>query len=189
MTYDLITIGVFSLYIIYDINSVTIKNRWLDKLFFIASIIFVLTNIVLAIDLHDRIVYSDLTFGLIIGALVFLSLLVYTLFFALPFNETYVSFDQAKTIRSGMYGLSRHIGVLWFILMYACLVFVFNDATFTIFAAIASLMNLIYVVIQDNYTFIKTFNDYKEYKQEVPFLIPSYKSIKRAILKGENYEF
>lgn len=189
MIYNLIAVGVFSLYIIYDINSVTIKNCWLDKLFLIASGIFTLTNLVLFYQLKDQVVLNVATIGLICCALTFLSLLVYTLFFALPFVETYFSFDQTKAVRTGMYGLSRHIGVLWFILMYACLSLLFKDHAFTLFAVISSLMNLGYIIIQDNYTFIRIFCDYQEYKKEVPFLIPSYKTIKRVLFKGENYEF
>ncbi|MDD3027715.1 MAG: hypothetical protein PHI41_06705 [Erysipelotrichaceae bacterium] len=189
MIYYLVAIGVFSLYIIYDINSVTIKNHWLDKLFLLASVIFTITNVVMIFRLKNAIAFTSSTIVLIGCALIFLSLLIYTLFFALPFEATYVSFNQTKTIRTGMYGLSRHIGVLWFILMYVCLIFVFNDFTFTLFASISSLMNLIYIVIQDNFTFVRVFWDYQEYKQEVPFLIPTYSSVKRVILKGENYEF
>ncbi len=189
MIYHLIAFGVFSLYIIYDINSVTIKNKLLDKLFLFASGIFTLTNVALFYRLKDAIAFTSSSIILIGCALIFLCLLIYTLFFALPFESTYVAFDQTKAIRTGMYGLSRHIGVLWFILMYVSLIFVFNDMTFTLFAAVSSLMNLIYIVIQDNYTFVRTFHDYQDYKKDVPFLIPSYRSIKRVIQKGENYEF
>ena len=44
----------------------------------------------------------------------FLVLLVYTLFFALPFHDTYIHGTTAPSLcRSGVYALCRHPGVLW----------------------------------------------------------------------------
>ena len=48
-------------------------------------------------------------------ALCFLLLLIYALFFALPFQETYVVQNVGnKVCAQGMYALCRHPGVLWF---------------------------------------------------------------------------
>lgn len=182
MIYYLITIGVFLLYIIYDINSFTINSKILNKLFIIGTLIFVTENLFLVNQIINDVEFNFTTIYLLTCALIFFVLLIYTLFFSLPFKDTYLDQNQAnKVIRTGMYGLSRHIGVLWFILMYGCLALVFTNSTFTIFAIVACLMNLIYIVFQDNYTFIRLFDDYEDYKTEVSFLIPHPKAIKRVI--------
>jgi len=111
------------------------------------------------------------------------------LFFSLPFKDTYIKKEnEGKVIRTGMYGFSRHIGVLWFILMYIPLVFVFKSNFFNKFVLLSSILNVIYVVFQDNYTFLYSFEDYEEYKKEVPFIIPTLASIKKTCEKREKNE-
>ena len=49
----------------------------------------------------------------------FLALLLYTLFFALPFSATYApGSGPAPLCRTGVYALCRHPGVLWLSLFY-----------------------------------------------------------------------
>jgi protein-S-isoprenylcysteine O-methyltransferase Ste14 len=182
MIYYLVVILVFSLYIIYDINSISIKNGVLSKFFLLGSLIFLVENTIILSTLLFRINFNLKNILLLFLSLVFFILLIYTLFFSLPFNETYVDEDKTRqVVRTGMYSLSRHIGVLWFIFMYICLIIVFKDHTFTIFALISCLMNLIYIVFQDNYSFLKLFDDYQEYKEEVSFLIPTINSLKKFV--------
>ena len=57
-----------------------------------------------------RSVEAVIGFG--IGALFFLGLLIYTLFFALPFEETYCEDNKLRAAYTeGMYGVCRHPGV------------------------------------------------------------------------------
>jgi len=186
MVYYLVAILVFVLYIIYDINSITINSVILNKLFILGSVIYLLVNIILIYQLMPEVNFqiSNLIFMML--GLFFLILEIYTLFFSLPFSDTYVSDNKAnKVIKSGMYSLSRHIGVLWFILMYLFLALAFKNQTFTIFALVSCLMNLIYIIFQDKYSFVIFFDDYQQYKNEVPFLIPKLISIKKILFKGE----
>ena len=46
---------------------------------------------------------------------------------------------------------------------------------------IFSLLNIGYAAFQDRITFRKTFCDYDEYTQKVPFMIPTKASIHRAV--------
>jgi len=184
MLYYIAVILVFLLYIVYDINSLTINNVILSKLFMIGSIILLVVNITLFSKLVGSITLNISTVIFMLLAVLFFILLIYTLFFSLPFKDTYVDEEKSrKVVKTGMYSLSRHIGVLWFILMYVCLTLVFQNHIFTIFSLISCLMNLIYILFQDNYSFIKLFDDYDEYKKEVSFLIPSINSIKKFVSK------
>ena len=80
----------FILYFIYDINSVRMKNAVLQKFFAAGSILVVVSLIAelyAAWGSCHRKIGTMTGFGL--GGFLFLCLLIYTLFFALPFEETY----------------------------------------------------------------------------------------------------
>jgi protein-S-isoprenylcysteine O-methyltransferase Ste14 len=87
----------------------------------------------------------------------------------------------------GVYALCRHPGVLWlllFYIFYGC----FLGAPYIIKAGcFYSVLNLMYVVFQDFWTFPKTLKGYEEYRQTTPFLIPTPKSILKMLsdVRGE----
>ena len=114
-------------------------------------------------------------------ALLFLLLLLYTLFFALPFEETYISQTGSKTYDRGMYALCRHPGVLWFTGCYVSLWLAFGGMLLFQMAVLYCSLNFLYVILQDNITFPRVFSDYRLYKQRVPFLIPTVESIRTCI--------
>lgn len=117
------------------------------------------------------------------AAALFFVMLIYTLFFALPFEETYVTQTAgAKTYDRGMYALCRHPGVLWFAGFYISLWLTLGGASLFWLAFWYSLFNVGYVILQDICTFPRIFVDYEQYKQRVPFLLPNYTSLKRCIL-------
>jgi protein-S-isoprenylcysteine O-methyltransferase Ste14 len=115
-------------------------------------------------------------------AVVCFCLLIYTLFFALPFQDTYLETGGSpKIYKDGMYALCRHPGVLWFIGFYIFLGLMLKIPLLIAAVVVFSLLNLLYVVFQDNWTFMKMFSDYDLYKKETPFLLPNLDSIKRCI--------
>ena len=80
----------FLLYFIYDINSVRKQNRLLQKFFAAGTILVVLSlfmELWFAWGQCSHRIGRMIGFG--IGAMCFLALLIYTLFFALPFEQTY----------------------------------------------------------------------------------------------------
>ena len=113
----------FILYFIYDINSVRMKNAVLQKFFAAGSILVVVSLIAelyAAWGSCQRKIGTMTGFGL--GGFLFLCLLIYTLFFALPFEETYCEENKLRAAYTeGMYGLCRHPGVLWFAGAYLCM--------------------------------------------------------------------
>jgi protein-S-isoprenylcysteine O-methyltransferase Ste14 len=44
-----------------------------------------------------------------------------------------------------------------------------------------SLLNLIYIILQDRWIFMEIFPDYGEYKKTTPFLIPNSRSLRRCV--------
>ena len=112
-------------------------------------------------------------------------LLIYTLFFALPFGGTYLknSTDQTKLVSSGVYSLCRHPGVLAYSICYLLLVLLVRSDLMILAAALFILLNVLYVTWQDIFLFPKTIAGYGDYKKSVPFLLPNRESVKR-FLKG-----
>lgn len=118
------------------------------------------------------------------GALAAGSLLmvVYSLFFALPFAETYAEVKQGNSVVSnGIYALCRHPGVIWFFFFYLFLWLASGKTMLLLAGAIWTVMDIIHVYIEDRWFFPASLSGYDEYKKAVPFLIPNPASIKRCM--------
>ena len=95
----------FLLYFIYDINSVRKQNRLLQKFFAAGTILVVLSlfmELWFAWGQCSHRIGRMIGFG--IGAMCFLALLIYTLFFALPFMVPGVSAASADAVYNVMTG-------------------------------------------------------------------------------------
>lgn len=179
---------VFLLFVLYDLGQANLlPNIWsrLVRSFFLLgfTILAGCTAVLVWAQGLQILFRHSINFGFLLCAFLFLGLLIYTLFFALPFQETYV--DQtagAKTYDKGMYALCRHPGVLWFTGFYCCLWLALGGAALFWLAFWYSLFNVGYVLVQDYYTFPRIFADYSQYKRQVPFLLPNVKSLKNCIL-------
>ena len=176
----------FILYMIYDLEQAGFISYHFHKItkgfFTVGSAFLVAATMMLLwkIDIFHTERGMKQFFFLILTIL-FLGLLIYTLFFALPFEETYVTQDAHKTYDKKMYALCRHPGVLWFAGFYFCLWLAFGGKSLLVMAVWFSFLNFCYIILQDCYTFPKIFSDYDDYKRRVPFLIPDGKSLKRCL--------
>ena len=107
------------------------------------------------------------------AALVSLALEVYALFFALPFEKTYVRPEEARRVcRDGLYGLCRHPGFWPFAAFCGCLVLAMPCRRTLAGAGLLTVLDLAYIALQDAVIFPETFSDYSDYKTGVPFLFP-----------------
>jgi protein-S-isoprenylcysteine O-methyltransferase Ste14 len=180
---SLISLGViaFLLFVIYDINSIIFKNPILKYLFFIGLLLlfFSTVGLVFGACQNETINYFRISiYGFL--SIVMLCFLLYSLFFALPFKETYLD-DSKSVCQTGVYALCRHPGLLFFTGFYFFLWLAFDSEQLFLAGLIFSLCNLIYVIFQDRWTFIRYFDDYKIYQKNTPFLIPSLDSLKRCL--------
>ncbi len=179
MAYIFLGVLAFLLFVISDINSIIMKNKLLNSCFFMGFILLVIATAGIILSEWDK-SFRMLLFGFL--AFIFLILLIYTLFFALPFKKTYIdTHSSPKVCDSGVYALCRHPGVLWFIGFYLFFGLALNMMLLLLAAFIFSSLNIIYVVFQDRWTFINTFDNYEKYKINTPFLLPNIKSIKRCL--------
>ena len=175
--------AAFGLFVLYDVNSVIWKKRNLHSFFSLGILLLLaVTGICLLREFGEsRISRSSAALLYLIPGLVCLGLMVYSLFFALPFAETYVWEPGRNAVCDrGMYALCRHPGVLWFCMTYLFLALAWGTTQIWGMAAFYSLLNVGYVVLQDRWTFPRTFEDYEGYRKRAPFLIPTAGSMKRA---------
>ena len=199
MFYEIMGIAAFVLYFLYDVNSVLWKNKILNTFFFAGTGILLIAAVGVFTEAAaggfaaaaDFPGYVRITAAVFLA--VFLILLVYTLFFAVPFQKTYMTNtgigngqNKRRVCKMGMYALCRHPGVLWFTGIFMCLWIEFPGGQTGIFSAEVCIMNVAYVVFQDKWTFTKVFCDYDTYKKEVPFLIPTVSSTMNCLktMKG-----
>lgn len=178
------TVG-FLLCILYDINSVSWRNRILNKMFLAGTLCITGSAFwTVRTALGEKTAEMPFCFIFAAGSLLFLGMLIYTLFFALPFEETYLEENrQRMAYTEGVYALCRHPGVLMFAGLFLCLWGMTGRISQGIYFLSMILWNYIYIILQDVWIFPETFTNYTEYKKTTPFLIPSRNSICRA-LKG-----
>ncbi len=171
----------FILFFLYDYNSVTWKNPVIHRFFLMGSVILLISTISMLFQFRESmwrgIAINPLWLVFSVG---FFTLLIYTLFFALPFDDTYGRQpDNRKTYTKGVYAICRHPGVLWFIGMYFSFYFLTKEPLILKISLIWSFWNILYVVFQDLWVFPRTFVDYHNYRGNTPFLIPSPSNLRR----------
>jgi len=111
-----------------------------------------------------------------------LSMVIYSLFINLPFRKTYIATGVGdKLIRTGLYALVRHPGVIWFIPFMVSLVLVSKSNLILIAAPIYILLDIVLVVMQDKVFFGRMFHGYDSYQRETPMLVPNRRSINAFI--------
>lgn len=173
----------FGLFLLYDMNSYAWQYRLLRFGFLIGTILIAIATLIQCIIAGRSGAFAG-TADLILVALSILSLaaMIYCLFFALPFQETYTNpANGRKTYTFGVYALCRHPGVLCFFAMYLFLGLAALPAELMGHGMLFSVLNIGYAWFQDRVTFPKTFCDYEAYRKKAPFLIPTKKSIRRAL--------
>ena len=172
----------FLLFFLYDVNSFTWRSRLLHKSFALGvTLLAAATVLDLAAALRMGAFSGLKDLILLVAGALCLAALVYCLFFALPFAETYQDTDGPPAVCDrGVYALCRHPGVLCMLGMYLFWGLGALPATMLRNGLIFSGFNTVYVCFQDRMTFPRTCPDYPDYQKNVPFLIPTGASIRAA---------
>lgn len=173
--------AAFAAFFAYDVDSVRPVRPWFHRLFAAGCALLAAATGLLVWD-HWPLVPDGRIAVLGVLTLVFLALMVYTLFFALPFGKTYLEENTPRTAyTAGMYALCRHPGVLWFAGAYLCLGLLLGSHRAAAFSMLVIGLNIAYVLFQDVYTFPKSFVNYGEYQRTTPFLMPTPASAARCV--------
>jgi len=113
-----------------------------------------------------------------------LLLLIYSLFINLPFRKTYIATGVGdKLITTGLYALVRHPWIHCFTLTLLALILVSKSSLLLIAAPIFILLDIVLVIVQDKFFFIRMFDGYKQYQRQTPMLVPNRQSI-NTFIKG-----
>lgn len=123
----------------------------------------------------------------VLFTVVFSILLVYSIFI-----EVSITNKDHGLITSGTYALSRHPGVLWLFMVYLFASFVFGNYGLLLAGIVWTLVNILYVYLQEKYIFIYLFENYDGYQDTTPMLLPGKKQIIHLMKKlsgGKNEEF
>jgi len=103
---------------------------------------------------------------------------IYALFINLPFRKTYIASGAGdKLVRNRLYTLVRHPGVLFFTLVLLSLILISHSYLLLIATPVFILLDIVLVVIQDKFFFVRMFDDYNSYKKITPMLLPNRQSI------------
>ena len=170
----------FTLLLVFDICSLCEKS--VIKYFFgfggfgliVISSIFLLT-----IQSQVTFSYSFRIVSLVIASLS-LFLLIYSVFIEVGKN-TYQYKNENRLITTGTYALSRHPGVLWFLLVYLFGAIYFQNYFVLYAGLIWTVINIIYVSIQERFIFRKLFDNYGSYIETTPMIFPSFQSLEKCI--------
>jgi len=171
--YYLFGTAAFMLFILYDYNQIASNRKGL-KLLFPAGIAILLTASV-EIAVHSIVVYdfgNKLTALFWLVSFAFFVLLIYTLFFAVPFDAAYVKGSKHKLRTDGVYGMCRHPGVLFLAGVYLFIALAMGKRDLLVGGAIFTFCNIVYEFIQDRWIFPRVFEGYDEYRKKIHFLLP-----------------
>ena len=174
-------IAAFVLFFLYDINSITRQYSLPHCFFTVGTVLLAAATILdLVTGWQAGAFAGALDYVLLAGGALCFGGLIYCLFFALPFKETYAAPSTGRRVYSGgVYALCRHPGILCFFAMELLLGLAALPEKMLLRGMIFSLLNLAYAYFQDRISFPRTFCDYTDYQKRVPFLIPNGSSIRR----------
>ena len=173
----------FICFIFFDLNKIYWKSKLLNLFFIIGSILLIFSTgySIWLSDWHGLISHFGILQIILLLCLILAgSMLIYVLFFALPFNNTYIQSDDLPLVDKGWYGTCRHPGFWMFALFYLFLAWLLSSNSLFCCFILYSTCNFIYIVIQDKYIFPQYIEGYSQYKKKVPFLIPTRNSIRNA---------
>lgn len=175
--------GSVSFVFLFLFDYYTLKNEGLKKKVFGLLGIFLLIYSTVLVSMTSEKISFSIPLRMISGVVCIAAacLLIYSLFLELPFINTYGKQEHNhQLVDRGTYALCRHPGVLWFGLFFMCLFFT-TGAVLLIWAGILwTIINMIYVYLQEKVIFCKMFPAYYVYVKTTPMLIPTKKSIKRC---------
>jgi len=161
------------------------KKRTLSSIFSIIGYAGIVSTVILLLFSCELTYSIETEFALfiltvkIIGAIFFFFLLFYSNFIEIGLKSPYSYSSERYALDSGSYGLVRHPGFLWLLLALIMLVLIYKHIQFTLISIYMIVMNFILILIEDIILFPRIFKNYREYKKEVPFIIPRIRKVLR----------
>ena len=152
------------------------RRRRLAALFSSVGYSAVLTALVLQVTSFRPAGPLGLRVAAAAASAAFAVLLVYSVLLEIPLRSRSPAAGAPQLYTAGTYRLSRHPGLLWFLLMQLCLNAIYLDGSFVAVSLVLALGDLGLVAVQDLCIFPLTLPGYAAYKLRVPFLFPRFRT-------------
>lgn len=168
----------FLLFVLGDVNDAYIRKRALKPCFSIGLFL-------LAIATACRFDTGKLQPVWLADSAVFAFFLFKSLYGSFSNSEAYADKPETREVTSeGLYALCRHPGVLFFCGMYICLHF--GIGLPWIDTILYIVLNILLAFFEDRFFFPEFLDGYDQYRENVPFLIPTKESLKKSRRKMDN---
>ena len=174
---------------LFDINKIRWNIRFLNLFFVIGSLLLIGSSILCILQADFKLLFSDFRLYhllMLAGLLLSIAGEIYALFFALPFESTYMESEKVPVISKGWYAACRHPGFWTLTLVYLFLWLLLSNIELFYALITYTLSNFLYIYVQDRYIFPEYIQGYDEYKKKVPFLIPNRACIQKAFSKNDH---
>jgi len=175
-------LGIFGFIclLVFDLLSMYYKRK--TKYIMIALGILSIVSGSILIAQRDAMFYLPTSLRVFFGTMtiLFLLLLIYSVVIEVGKN-TYQYHQVPKLITNGTYALSRHPGVLWLFCFYVGLGLTLTHIGLLLAAGLFTIVNIVYVYVQEKVIFIHIFENYQTYQTHTPFILPNYGSIQAFI--------
>lgn len=174
---EYIIIGSFSfvLFVLYDWNQISSKSTLFKSFFMLGCLLLIFTTGLLWMNDGSGRFYVSPALSLLFGLLSIISgaVLVYILFFAIPFEKAYVDGSRQELVTEGVYAICRHPGVWFLFFLYLFAGIAGGRPQIILGSFVFSFFNLLYVFLQDRIFFPRIFAGYSEYKEKTSFIVPT----------------
>ncbi len=178
-----IALGAFSFLLGYLHDLAEVRKRVIAKKILgpLSFILFVLSLVMLCTR-SPRLILPEFVsiaawpfFG------IFALLFSYSVFLELQINRALAAGKEKKLVTTGTYALTRHPSALWSVLAIGFLVLASKSAYLLLAFPLWSVMELIWVWLQDRYILPSIYQDYIQYRIKTPMLIPTKESVKQCL--------
>jgi protein-S-isoprenylcysteine O-methyltransferase Ste14 len=110
------------------------------------------------------------------------ALLLWSFALEIPFVTSWVrSSPGHRLVDTGTYALVRHPGVLWYALLLAGLLLATGSGTLVVALPLWISLDVAYVAWEEAVVFPVQFEDYARYQRTTPMLVPTLRSLRRAL--------
>lgn len=179
--------GILGFVLLFVADYCGLRNRCAYKNIAALSgtfLIFISSIVILTLGYNYELGMSYRLIGLVLGV-TFLLLTIYSIVIEVSKNN-----DEKKLITTGTYALSRHPGVIWLFLYYFFGSFFFADYMILIAGVCFTIVNVLYVYLQEKLIFKHIFDNYDEYIKTTPMILPTKSSLQKCLktINGGEHE-
>jgi protein-S-isoprenylcysteine O-methyltransferase Ste14 len=179
-----VALGAAAFLLIFWVDAVSLKKMGFVKpLLWLAGIALSVIGLVLTVREPPRIQLPtpiSAAGWALVG--ICAALFVYSLFVEIPFASAYVQKGMpSRLVTEGTYALCRHPGVLWLAGLLAGVFLASGSLWMLVALPLWTGLDVLYVVLQERLYFLRIFGEeYRDYQQSVPMLVPTSRSVREC---------